>query len=152
MMSEEEKLSRLKDWIAEISFLNSNIPIIVEGKKDTLCLRKLGLKGKILQTHTGDSLYGFCEKINRSFSEVIVLTDWDERGNQIFYRLKEQLGGSALKFLYLREKLIKICGTEIQGIEELCNFLQRLRNSVNLDTQNKTTYNELKVKGKEEII
>jgi len=129
-MTDEERLSQLQDWIAEISSLNRNIPIIVEGKRDTLCLRKLGLKGKILQTHTGDSLYGFCEKINRSFSEVIVLTDWDERGNQIFYRLKEQLGGSALYFLYLREKLIQICGTEIQGVEELCHLLPRLQNSV----------------------
>ena len=52
--------------------------IIVEGRHDELALRALGLPGPVMMASHRRAL-DLAEEAARSFSEIVLLTDWDEQ-------------------------------------------------------------------------
>ena len=62
--------------------------IIVEGKRDILSLKRLGIEGNF-ELATRHPLFNFSERIARLGSEVIILTDWDRRGDLLAVKLSE---------------------------------------------------------------
>ncbi len=123
-MNNSEIHKKIDELIEELFRANETAPIIVEGKNDEFALRKLGMAGKIFRLNTGLSILNFCEKIARKYGEVIILTDWDEKGKQLFDKLKEH-------FIYTNVKIIdkfwfefkKYCSKEIHEVEYLTKFL-----------------------------
>jgi len=69
-----ENVEKLKD-------LNKDAPIIVEGKRDYFALKKMGIEGEIIIFNFGYSIPLFSEIIAKKYRKVILLFDWDERGN-----------------------------------------------------------------------
>ena len=117
----QEKILELFD---ELILANETIPIIVEGKKDEAALRKLGAKGEIIRLNIGLSILNFCERVASNHGEVIILPDWDEKGKQLFEKLKKN-------FKYTNVKTVKkfwrdfkrFCSKEIHEVEYLTKFL-----------------------------
>jgi len=60
--------------------------IIVEGKRDIFSLRRLGIEGNF-ELATNDSIYNFTETVAKIGNEVVVLTDWDRRGDLLAVKL-----------------------------------------------------------------
>ena len=123
-MSNSELQKIVKEIFEELSFFNEKIPIIVEGKNDELALRKLGVKGEIIKLNTGQTILNFCEDLSRKYNEVIILTDWDPKGTQLFTKLIKNFKFNNVKTLkkFWRE-FKRFCSKEVREVEFLPKFL-----------------------------
>lgn len=124
-----ERAARLHQVIAALCEANKRFPVIVEGKKDLHALRKLGLSGDILPLHNGKGLYVFSEELAERFSRVIVLLDWDAKGETLFRSLTNNLSGHWEEYAAFRELLRMICQKDIKDIESIPALLLRLEGS-----------------------
>ena len=88
-----ERAERLHEVIEALCEVNKRFPVVVEGKKDMQALRKLGLSGDIIPLHNGRGIYDFSEELAERFSKVVLLLDWDTKGETLFTSLKENLHG-----------------------------------------------------------
>ena len=121
-----ERAERLKEVIEALYETNKGIPVIVEGKKDASALRSLGLTGEVIILHNGKNLYDFCTDITERFHRVILLLDWDKKGESLNKILSENLKGHWEEFSSFREILKLICQKEIRDIEGIPKLLYRL--------------------------
>jgi 5S rRNA maturation endonuclease (ribonuclease M5) len=111
--------ARLHGLLRELSLLNNDIPVIVEGRRDVAALRRLGLKGTISTLHCGQTVAAFGEQIARRFPCVILLLDWDRRGRQLHTQLTLHLEAEWEEHNYFRQELITLCKSAISSIEDL---------------------------------
>lgn len=121
-----ERAERLREVLEALYEVNKRVPVIVEGKRDTIALRKLGLVGEVITLHRGKGLYDFCEDIAERFSKVIILLDWDEKGESLFRTLSEHLSGHWEEFAAFRGVLKILCQKDIKDIEGIPKLLLRL--------------------------
>ncbi len=121
-----ERASRLREIFETLCERNKDIPVIVEGKRDALALRELGLQGEILMLHGGQSIYDFCEEISEKFHRVIILLDWDEKGESLNKALCRHLNGQWEEFSAFRELIKILCQKEIKNIEGIPKLIRRL--------------------------
>jgi 5S rRNA maturation endonuclease (ribonuclease M5) len=121
-----ERAERLKSVVEALYEINKNIPIIVEGKKDVTALRRLGLVGEIITLHNGKNLYDFCVDIEEKFHRVIILLDWDKKGDNLNKALTENLKGYWEEFSSFREIIKLLCQKDINDIEGIPKLLRRL--------------------------
>lgn len=125
-IKDTERAERLKVVIKALCETNTIIPVIVEGKKDAAALRRLGLVGEIITLHNGKSLYDFCTDIAERFHRIIILLDWDEKGEDLNKTLSENLKGHWEVFYSFREILRMLCQKDISNIEGIPKLLRRL--------------------------
>ncbi|MEW6674937.1 MAG: toprim domain-containing protein [Nitrospirota bacterium] len=125
-ISDVERAERLRGVLETLYEVNKRIPVIVEGKRDALALRRLGLVGEIITLHRGKSLYEFCEDVAERFHRVIVLLDWDSKGENLNRTLSRHLKGHWEEFSTFRELLKILCQKDIKDIEGIPKLLNRL--------------------------
>ena len=121
-----ERAERLREVLEALYEVNKRVPVIVEGKRDAIALRRLGLIGEIITLHRGKGLYDFCEDIAERFSKVIILLDWDEKGESLYRTLSENLSGHWEEFSAFRGVLKILCQKDIKDIEGIPKLLLRL--------------------------
>jgi 5S rRNA maturation endonuclease (ribonuclease M5) len=121
-----ERAERLRKVIEALYEANKSIPIIVEGNRDLSALRMLGLTGEIITLHRGKSLYEFCSDIAERFQKVILLLDWDKKGENLNKNISMHLNGHWEKFSFFRELFKVHCQKEIKDIEGIPKLLRRL--------------------------
>ncbi|MFN3740872.1 MAG: toprim domain-containing protein [Thermodesulfovibrionales bacterium] len=122
-----ERLEALQDLFRILSELNKEVPVIVEGKNDVIALRSLGLEGEIIQVHGGKNLYELCEEIHERFEQVILLIDWDRRGETLMKTLGDYLSGLWESYRTFRETLRLLSRNEAFEIEEIPALMERLK-------------------------
>ncbi len=93
--------------------------ILVEGKKDRIALRNLGIRGDIIEISSIPNST-LADMIGER--EAVILTDWDERGEKI---LKQIAGIISFKDLKIRKRIISITGKYIHSVEELPTFIEK---------------------------
>ncbi len=93
--------------------------ILVEGKKDRIALRNLGIRGDIIEISSIPNST-LADMIGER--EAVILTDWDERGEKI---LKQIAGIISFKDLKIRRRIISITGKYIHSVEELPTFIEK---------------------------
>ena len=121
-----ERASRLREVLEALYEINKKVPVIVEGKRDAVALRKLGLMGDIITLHRGVSLYDFCEEMSERFDKVIILLDWDSKGESLTKELNRHLRGLWEEFSAFREILKILCQKDIKDIEGIPKLLKNL--------------------------
>ncbi len=121
-----ERASRLREVLEVLYEINKKVPVIVEGKRDAMALRKLGLMGDIITLHKGIGLYDFCEEISEKFDRVIILLDWDSKGESLNRELNGHLKGMWEEFSSFREILKILCQKDIKDIEGIPKLLKNL--------------------------
>lgn len=120
----QEQLEELEASLEELKTLNNSIPVIVEGRKDELTLRAIGLKGKIIKLSS--SLPTFCEQLAEKWNEAVILTDWDKKGSVLCRAVKNLLVANGVKYNdKIRAKLIKYARKEIKDVEGLLVLLRK---------------------------
>ena len=103
----QELIDKVKD---------SDILIIVEGRKDRAALNKIGIQNIIELSKK--PLYQIVEEVSGSNNECIILTDLDKKGKELYGRLNSDLQRRGVKVNNkLREFLFK--NTKIRQIEGL---------------------------------
>ena len=106
----------------EIELLkNSKKLIIVEGKKDSLVLKKFGIKSISLTK----PLYKIIEKIKEK--ECVILTDLDKQGRKLYSILFRNLQKRKVK-VDNRFRLFLLKKTKLKQIEGLDSYMKKLQN------------------------
>jgi 5S rRNA maturation endonuclease (ribonuclease M5) len=121
-----DRAERLREVIEYLQEINKRVPVIVEGKKDASALRSLGLTGDIITLHNGSGLYDFCDNIAERFHRVILLLDWDRKGEDLNRALSKHLRGHWEEYSSFRELFRVLCQKEIKDIEGIPTLLRRL--------------------------
>ena len=124
-LSKEKRASDFQKIWSDLRSLN--YPIIVEGKRDKIALRKLGIEGDIIQLNDGKSVLSTIERISQRFgrsSQFVILMDWDKTGNKLAKQLVSF--GEACDLVpndKIRAALSKFSAKEISCVEELPTFV-----------------------------
>jgi 5S rRNA maturation endonuclease (ribonuclease M5) len=104
------------------------IPVLVEGKKDEKALEELGIQGNFIKVSgSGLKLFEIAEIAAELSPSVIILTDFDRKGNELARRLSEDIQrlGSHPNILF-RRKILEMTNRFIKDIESLPRHLDNL--------------------------
>ncbi len=127
---EAERAERLRELLEELAEVNSpehvHVPVIVEGKRDKAALKALGLAGEVITYNRGMNVHDFCEGILDSYSEVVLLMDWDREGDALQSKLGRELSGTWEGYKRFRHSLRLMCQKEVKDVEGLPALLRRL--------------------------
>jgi len=105
---------------------HSNIPIIVEGRNDKKALQELGLENIFTLNLP---LFKIVERI--SGKEVVILTDLDKKGKQLYRRIQHDCIHHGIKINNnLRHFLFR--ETQLAHIEGLPTYLRNVERKENL--------------------
>ena len=101
--------------------------IVVEGRNDESALRNLGICGAI-ESPCGQSLLHFADSLASNYDSVIVLTDWDRRGNQLSAQIVRYLQSHDVAIdTSLRSRLKKLVQKDIKDVQGLKRHILKLR-------------------------
>jgi len=116
-MNDKEELL---EWIDKIK--ESDKIVIVEGREDKAALRRLGIT-KVVQLNKRP-LYKVVEELIEKNKEVIILTDLDKKGKQLYGKLNHDLQRFGVKVdNRFRNFLFK--NTKLRQIEGLDSYVER---------------------------
>ncbi len=126
-----ERLEKLEELILELKQMSDKgAVIIVEGKRDRNALRNLGITGTIM-LGTKKSILVFCEEVARDYNNVIILTDWDEKGDKLAALMEGYLRStSAAVNMDIRKKIKNLVQKRIKDIESLDTHISNLRSEL----------------------
>ena len=118
MQVTEQEITELKEFILQLNITTKNIPVIVEGKRDSKALRNIGYSGEILEFHRFGGIIKFADFVSR-YKRIIILFDNDRKGKQLTRKSIEMLQRRTKVDLYYKRKLCKITKNKIRYIEQL---------------------------------
>lgn len=114
-------IQELLEWVEKIK--NSGKLIIVEGKEDKAALRRIGITN-VVQLNKRP-LYKVVEELIEKAKEVIILTDLDKEGKQLYGKLNHDLRRFGVKVdNKFRNFLFK--HTKLRQIEGLDSYVDRI--------------------------
>jgi 5S rRNA maturation endonuclease (ribonuclease M5) len=120
-----EALEELIDALQEASCRGA--AIIVEGRRDLESLRALGVPGPVIAASCKSAL-SLAEEASRSYSEIIVLTDWDEKGEEMALQIERYLRSTQSRVdVEIRSRLKRLVKKEIKDVESLSHYVERMR-------------------------
>ncbi len=117
MRVSEQEIQELKNFIF---LLNSKVDsaIIVEGKKDSVALKKIGFSGNVLEFHRFGGLRKFVDLVSE-YNSLIILLDGDRKGKYLTAKIVKQLERRTRIDLSFKKKLVTITKGKIRFIEQL---------------------------------
>ena len=120
---------KLSSVIEELKIcVEQGIPVLIEGRKDENALKELGINGNFLKVSgSGLKLFEIAEIATQSSSRVVILTDFDRKGNQLAKRLSEDIQSlGPHPDLSFRRTIMGITRRFIKDIESLPRHLEQL--------------------------
>jgi 2,5-diamino-6-(ribosylamino)-4(3H)-pyrimidinone 5'-phosphate reductase len=133
--AEERRFEAVIELIGDVAaHSRRGVPVIVEGPNDVKTLRKLGITGPIFCAKSRRlGLVDFLDSI-ATYSEVIILTDFDKEGRALAWRLRRDLSQMRVKVnVEIWKQLKALARSEMVGIENLGKYLDRLAASLLAD-------------------
>ncbi|MCL7410313.1 MAG: toprim domain-containing protein [Methanosarcinaceae archaeon] len=110
-----------------IEHTQSGAVIIVEGKRDIIALKKLGITGRI-ETSTHQPLLVFAENLAKDTTQIIILTDWDRRGDILADRITTYLQNVGITpDLDIRRRISLLVKKEVKDVESLYTYMVKLK-------------------------
>tara|TARA_B100002003_G_scaffold169753_1_gene157717 strand:- start:197 stop:574 length:378 start_codon:yes stop_codon:yes gene_type:complete len=113
----EKEIDEMKKFMKHLNSKKESI-VIVEGKRDSNALRKLGFSGKILEFHSFKGIVKFSDSVAK-YKSVILLLDGDRKGRYLTKRIIELLEHRTKIDLSFKKKLVSITKGKIRFIEQL---------------------------------
>lgn len=130
-MIDANEFVRLRKLIEElIDRSESGAVIVVEGFKDVVALRDLGVRGEIL-TSSSVSDADLVDIVGRR--DVIILTDCDRRGKQIEKNLVSKfLSWGVTPDTELKKKIFALVRKDITTVESLAGYYIKVKRELKL--------------------
>ncbi len=126
-----DRLELVERLLDELRDREPLVAILVEGDRDVVALRALGVPEPIVKINVGASLLNFCENIVREYEAFIILMDWDKKGKELARRLEELLRSTGAKVdVTYRRRLGAALPYQIHDVESLDGHVERLHNAV----------------------
>jgi 5S rRNA maturation endonuclease (ribonuclease M5) len=124
----EKRMEQMDTLLDELQdFVDQDAIIVVEGKRDVIALKSLGIYGEF-QLATHHSLVNFSEDLSKTGKQVVILTDWDRRGNILADKLVKNLQSlGSNPDTRIRDLIISLVQKEIKDIESLPGYVEKLR-------------------------
>ena len=125
-MDEAERFESLLLVLGELAEANLTTPIVVEGPRDVAALRRLALRGEVVPLNQGSPLFAFCEVLAQTTASVILLTDWDRKGGQLYATLQAGLEACGVRVdgTY-RDKIQFWMRPPVRAVEDLAGYVDR---------------------------
>ena len=124
-MNFEESLEIIEKAIGDLREINRDVPVVVEGEKDKTALRKLGLEGTIIVIQRGKRISALCDFIAENYKEIIILTDWDRKGWQLYRKIEKNLKGRTRCINDYRLILAKY--STVKDVESIPSFIMSIK-------------------------
>ena len=116
MIVTEEEITELKNFIFQLNSIKEIV--VVEGKRDSIALRKLGYAGKILEFHKFGGMINFADSVSK-YKRLIILFDRDKKGRTLTGKTIQLLQRRTKIDLSFKRKLREITKGKIMYIEQL---------------------------------
>ena len=117
MLVSEQEILELKDFVFELNSIKNSV-VIVEGKRDSNALKKLGYSGKILEFHKFGGMINFIDSVAK-YERLIILFDRDKKGKTLTEKTIQLLQRRTKVDLSFKRKLRIITKGKIMFIEQL---------------------------------
>ena len=113
----EQEVQDIRNFISLLNY-QVNSAIIVEGKRDSTALKKLGFLGTVLEFHKFGGMINFADSVAK-FDRLIMLLDGDRKGKYLTGKIIEQLQHRTKVDLSFKRILIGITKGKIRFTEQL---------------------------------
>ena len=113
----ETEIADIKKFMNLLNSQN-NCAVVVEGKRDSAALVKLGYSGKILEFHRFNGMIKFADSAAR-YRKLILLLDGDRKGKYLTKKIIDLLEHRTKIDLLFKKKLVSITKGKIRFIEQL---------------------------------
>jgi 5S rRNA maturation endonuclease (ribonuclease M5) len=113
----ENEIVEIKKFIDLLNSEEDGV-VIVEGKRDSAALVKLGYSGKILEFHRFNGMVKFADSAAK-YHKIILLLDGDRKGRYLTKKIIELLEHRTKIDLLFKKKLVSITKGKIRFIEQL---------------------------------
>ena len=117
MLVSEQEILELKDFVFELNSIKNSV-VVVEGKRDSSALKKLGYSGKILEFHRFGGMINFIDSVAK-YERLIILFDRDKKGRTLTEKTIQLLQRRTKVDLSFKRKLRIITHGKIMFIEQL---------------------------------
>ena len=120
MLVSEQEVLELQDFIFELNSLKGSA-VIVEGRRDSDALRRLGFTGRVLEFHRFSGMVNFADSVAK-FERLVILFDRDRKGRMLTGRTVDLLQRRTRVDLDFKRKLRAITKGKIMFIEQLKSY------------------------------
>ena len=117
MLVSEQEIIELKKFISQLNSMNNSV-VIVEGKRDSKALVKLGFSGNVLEFYKFKGMIDFTDSVSK-YERLIILFDRDKKGRTLTGKTIQLLQRRTKIDLSLKRELQKITKGKIMFIEQL---------------------------------
>ena len=117
MLVTEQEIIELKNFISELNSMKESV-VVVEGKRDSVALKKLGYSGKVLEFHRFAGMVNFTDSVSK-YKRLIILFDRDKKGRRLTGKTIQLLQRRTKVDLSFKRKLRIITKGKIMFIEQL---------------------------------
>ncbi|MFB5624371.1 MAG: topoisomerase [Nitrosopumilus sp.] len=120
MLVSEQEIFELKKFVFELNAIENGV-VIVEGKRDSNALKKLGFTGKVLEFHRFAGMIDFADSVSKH-ERLIILFDRDKKGRTLTGKTIQLLQRRTKVDLSFKRKLRIITKGKIMFIEQLVSY------------------------------
>ena len=113
----ESEIAEIKKFMDLLNSQKDSV-VVVEGKRDSAALVKLGYSGKILEFHKFNGMIKFADSAAK-YRKIILLLDGDRKGKFLTKKIIELLERRTKIDLLFKKKLVSITKGQIRFIEQL---------------------------------
>ena len=113
----ESEIAEIKKFMNLLNSQKDSV-VVVEGKRDSAALIKLGYSGKILEFHKFNGMIKFTDSAAK-YRKLILLLDGDRKGRYLTKKIIELLERRTKIDLLFKKKLVSITKGKIRFIEQL---------------------------------
>ncbi len=117
MLVSDREIIELKNFVFQLNSVKDGV-VIVEGKRDSHALKKLGYSGKILEFYRFGGMVDFADSVAK-YENLIILFDRDKKGRYLTDKTIQLLQRRTRVDLSYKRRLVEITGGKITFIEQL---------------------------------
>lgn len=128
----------LIELIQSLDSKYDDLLVVVEGKRDVTVLRNLGLKAQIIKTQTHLLRPQLIERIRAKVGadgQVLILTDFDQKGKEMHKFIEKELELSKTKVLKRERRMVRKYMDTWICIEQLVSLFKRSDSPEVIDPQ-----------------
>ena len=117
MLVSEQEISEIKDFVSQLNSMKESV-VVVEGKRDSSALKKIGFSGKVVEFHKYGGMINFVDSVAKH-ENLIILFDGDKQGKYLTGKTIHLLQRRTNVDLRFKRKLTSITKGKIRFIEQL---------------------------------
>ena len=117
MIVEEQEIIEIKNFVSHLNSMKESI-VVVEGKRDSAALKRIGFSGKVLEFHKFGGMMNFVDSVSKH-ENLIILFDGDKKGRYLTGKTIQHLQRRTNVDLTFKRKLTSITKGKIRFIEQL---------------------------------